>query len=168
MNHYLVIIPIALIVLCSCLPLAFSWYRANHPKVAPPAPSKAPEPPLPELPISCFVKGLIASLETEPEKWGYADETPRVSDFYVPCHTYIKGGIIVTLSWGLPDITGNVNYHAVIFAPRTSLNRTESAALTKTLTVTHLAKVAADYAAQEAANAALRALFEALGCPKTP
>jgi hypothetical protein len=168
MHPFIAILPLVVAVAV----VIYLW--GHPPKRSPkPAPPKTPEPapkasePPPDLPLSCFVKGLIVSLETEPGAWDYADETVHDGWGICPKHIYTKGGVIIRLSWSTWDVdmAGNRPYSVYIRQPTTLLNRTEDKALTKVVAAMFEAKLAADQAAEDAAAAALRAPFEALGCP---
>lgn len=127
--------------------------------------SKAPEPLL-DLPLSCFVKGLIASLETEPGAWGY--EREKATDWGGPYHIYRKGGAILVLTPGFVDVAGRCSYSVGIREPYTPFNRTEQRDLTAALVKVYEDQLATKQAAKDAEDATIRAPFEALGCPKTP
>lgn len=121
------------------------------------------KPPAPQPELSCFVKGIIKSLETEPEKW-------RVNTCSnEPMHTHIDHDVTISL-WthysnldrlyladGLADTLLQIEKSAILRAYEQTLAKQWIEERDKKNQIAKREK--------EARDAALRTAFESLGCP---
>ncbi len=169
------LIGILLIVLALALAWGAGWLMARHDRKVYESTSAAPTVPEPVPELSCFVKGLIRSMQETPTDWSWIEDAHSVS----------HGRTYSRTSWAWKHTSGLTVHmvrsryrgddeerrnayvqdhslyghdaHGLFAGTQTYLDNPRAAAIA--------AKRAAEQAVKDARLAAIRAPFEALGCP---